>query len=611
MLFEPAARSSIEPQPSPSQPAPIVAFGDLPRLSAWDYLGMFTGFLMVLAITVVNARGRIFWEDEMLGWLLLRDPSWHHMIRAWNLGADGGGFSFYLLGRAWFRVFGDSALAFRLFSSTCFGVAFVATWAALRRFYPIWIVAFAAANTFFFSPPLTTHFLEGRFYGLLVMSTAFALWLALALDEAPEATPKYLYVAAFLIHGLLTTSHVLGVVFSVAVLGATVVLDRMRGRLRIGLYATIAASWLLLLPEKTSILAAGRVGKPHFWTKAPTLLELVGAWSGFSSEIRLVLLGLGLLAVLTLLRGRGGFIKELRDSFTQRWPVYVVSACLLLVPLAFLVEGLTGTWLFTDRYLQPVTLGLAYVTAELAMIVRASSFLVSMKQRRPGITGVGFAFAALVFAGCTFVWVFHHVAQNTPEAMDFTDQLTAHLPHDLPVVAEDAFTFTDLMGRQAQSGVQYTFLLDWPWSLNAAAPRVEVTQFHLMENWKRAGYYAGHIQDAAAFLREHDRFLVVHSGPIDPGPDAPKPEIGNPLAERLAGDPRYEVRKYFTLDRVKRDSARDTVWLVCRGSCGGALPAQPDRCVLSPRGTDCCAEHACRLPEAAAPERFWHVRSWW
>ena len=194
-------------------------------LSRWDVLGMLAGFVLTLAITVVNSRGRIFWEDEMLGWLLLRDPSWHHMVRAWNLGADGGGFSFYLLGRAWFRLFGDSALVFRLFSSTCFGIAFVATWAALRRFFPIWIVAFATFNSLFFSPPLTMHFLEGRFYGLLVMSTALALWLALVLEEAPDPTPRRLYVAAFLIHGLLTTSHVLGIVFSSFILSATVLLE--------------------------------------------------------------------------------------------------------------------------------------------------------------------------------------------------------------------------------------------------------------------------------------------------------------------------------------------------------------------------------------------------
>ena len=599
----PKHTSTAHPEPSIIAPR---------RLSAWDYTGMLAGFLLTLAITLQNSRGRIFWEDEMLGWLLLRDPSWHHMIRAWKLGADGGGFSFYLLGRAWFRLFGDSALAFRMFTSTCFGLAFVATWAALRRFYPVWIVAFATANTLFFSPPLTMHFIEGRFYGLLVMSTAAALWLALVLDEAPEPTPKRLYVASFLVHGLLTTSHLLGVVFSAFLLGATVALDTLRGRRRIGLYLATAATWLLLIPERTSIVAAGRVGRPHFWTRPPTFFDLVGAWSGYSTEIRLVLATLLVLAAFVLWRQPGDWRQAWLRQYRQRRAIYVVACGLLLVPVWFLLEGLVGTWLFNERYLQPVTLGLAYVTAELAMIAAGWPLLASLRRRFPLLSVAAVASSAVLFVALTFVWVFHHVAQNTPEAVDFTDQLTARLPHDIPVVVEDAFTFTGLISRQADSGVQYTFLLDWPFSIRPEAPRLEVTQYHLMQNWKLAGYYPDHIQDAASFLRDHDRFLVLHSGVISQAPGAPKPDIGNPVAERLAGTTGFEVRRYFTLDRLDRDDTRETVWLVCRGSCKGrSLPPEPDRCVLTARGTDCCSGPACKLPEAEVPPRFWQVQSWW
>ena len=82
--------------------------------TGWDLAGMAAGFLLALLIPVALSRGRIFWEDEMLGWMLLRDPSWRHMLFAYNQGADGGGFSFYLLGHAWFAVFGQPALGWRL-----------------------------------------------------------------------------------------------------------------------------------------------------------------------------------------------------------------------------------------------------------------------------------------------------------------------------------------------------------------------------------------------------------------------------------------------------------------------------------------------------------------
>ena len=125
------------------------------------------------------------------------------------------------------------------------------------------------------------------------------------------------------------------------------------------------------------------------------------------------------------------------------------------------------------------------------------------------------------------------------------------------------------MAHEAHAGVQYKFLLDWPYAVSAAAPRLEVTQFHLMQNWKRAGYFAEEIEDANAFLREHARFLVLHDAVMHPDPRYP-PEIGNPLAERLAHDPGYEVRPYFVIDRTYHDATRDTVWLVCRGGCGPA-----------------------------------------
>ena len=570
------------------------------RLSAWDYVGMLAGFLLTLAITVVNSRARVFWEDESLGWMLLTDPSWRHMIRAWNLGADGGGFSFYVFGRAWFALFGNSHLAFRLFSSTCFGIAFVALWGALRRNYPTWIVAFAAFNTFFFSPPLTRHFLEGRFYGLLVMATALALWLVLTLDDTPDPTPVRFYLGGFLVHGLLTTSHLLGVVFSAFLLAATVVLDRLRGRRRFRLYLTVAAAWLLLLPEKTSIASAARVGKPHFWTKPPKVADLIGAYSGFSHEILIVLVLLAIATLLVLRRSPGGVRTALRRAYHRRQGVYVATVCLLLVPVSFLIEGLLSTWLFTDRYLQPVTIGIAFVTAELCLLL-SHNLNLPLASRMPRLVTFARCAFGLLFAGFTFIWVFHHVAQQTPSPPDFTPVITERMPKDLPVVIEDAFTFTELMDRQSHSGVQYMFLLDWPWAISPAAPRLEPTQYHLMENWKRAGYFADRIENVDDFLRNHPRFLLVHDAGIHPA-KGEEVEIGNPLEERLAGNSQFELHKVFTLDRVYHDGVRDTVWLACQGGCNAqSNPIQgATYCVRYAPGRVCCNNHPCldALPAA-------------
>ena len=535
------------------------------RLTRWDLAGMLAGCLYALAITGVLSRGRIFWEDEMLGWMLLRDPSWRHMLLAYNAGADGGGFTFYLTGRAWLHLFGPSELAFRLYSATCFGLAFAVTWAAMRRFYSIGIVAFAISNTWFFSPPFVEHMTEGRFYGLLVLGVSLAVWLAFRLADLQTPTPARFYAITFFVHALLTTSHLLGVAFSASLLAATVLLDLLAQRTRPLLYLAGAASWLLLVPERANLRASAAVGKPHFWTKPPRLADVIAVYTGSCKEIALVLAILLLLAGFALLRSRNA-TASLRAGYAARRPVYVITGVLLLVPAAFYAEGLIGIWLFNDRYLLPITVAVAYGTAELLQIVRSQRILSPL--RLPPLLRLASPWAAgLVFLAAMLFWDLKHLRNFSESPRDYTAQLTALLPRGMPVVCEDAFSFTDLIGRQHASGVPYVYLLDWQGSLSPSAPRLEVTQFHLMENWRTVGYFSGSIEPIDEFLQRNEAFLVVHAEPYPP--NALPPEIGNPLAERFAHDPAYEVRPVAELQRYKK---RDVVYLVCRGHCG-MLPA--------------------------------------
>lgn len=534
------------------------------RLGGWDYAGMLAGFALPLIITCVLARHRVFWEDEMLGWMLLRDPSWRHMLLAYNQGADGGGFSFYLLGRGWFALFGHSEQAFRLFSATCFGLAFVVTWAALRRFYGVGVVTFALFNTWFFSPPFVAHMAEGRFYGLLVLGVSMAFGLVPVLEEVRRPTARRWYAIMFLVHGLLATSHLLGVVFSAFAIAALLAADLMAERLRPGLYLAGIASWLLLIPERANIVASARVGKPWFWTKAPRPVEVIAVFTGSSKEIALVLVCLLALVLWGFLRLGAGRNAAWRRVWEARRPVYAVVAAMVALGLGFLVEGTLGTWLFNDRYLLPMTVAITYATAELTQLTVAAMRTTPVW---PLLSLPLFRFtAAAGFWLILLSWDFHHLRHFSMAPEDYTAELTAKLPHGMPVVVEDGFSFTELIGKQHGSGVDYVFLLDWPQTVSAWAPRVEVTQYHLMENWRRVGYFSGSILSAEEFLREHREFLVVHAEPWPP--TGLPPDIGNPLAERLAKTPGYEVRPYAELRRYKM---RDTVWLVCRGGCGAGL----------------------------------------
>ena len=525
-------------------------------LSRWDTVWMAAGLLLTATVSYALGYHRIFWEDEMLGWMLLRDPSWHHMVAAWRAGADGGGFSFYITGRVWFWIFGASEVSFRLYSAAGFGLSLCMLWVTLRRFYNLRIVAFALFNTWFFSSTIVTHMAEGRFYGLLMLSVTVALWLVVKADETDRMTPL-LYLGMFVAHGVLTTSHLLGIVYSATLLGALMVLDRVRGRrIRTMLYVSAACSWFLLLPERAAILASAQVGKPHFWTTPPNLSRLIGAYSAYSAEIATVLCVLSVLAVVALLRSDDGWQATLRQAFVSRRAAYLVTLALLLVPLEFVIEGWFGPSLFINRYLMPVAIAQAFLTAEAIELIDWKRLSPPLGQSK----AVRWC-AALGFGAVLLVWDLEHLSRMTMLHPDYTEALTARLPSGVPVLCEDAWAFAELIGRQHASGVRYTYLLDWKQSASDAAPRLEATQYHLMENWRKAGYFAGSIEYRDPFLRDNRRFLVLHVNA--PRKTSEPPMIGDPLYQRFAADPAYQVIPY-----VGRDGKPvNDVWMVCSRSC--------------------------------------------
>ena len=527
---------------------------------------MAVGFLLCLMIAYTFGRHRIFWEDEMLGWMLLRDPSWSHMITAWKLGADGGGFTFYLLGRGWFALFGASDLSFRLLSATCFGAAFCVTWTAARRFYSISPVAFAMFNMWFFSPPMAMHMAEGRFYGLLVLSTSLVIWLVLKSQTGEHGrmrTPASMYLLTFLFHGLLVTSHILGILYSAALLLALIVLDLQAGRLRVALYCSAALSWTLLLLERSAIRASAHVGQPWFWTRPPNLKRFLGAFTGFSNEIAILLIVLGFLLILSWNGHAKQIASAVAGGLRQRRPVYLIVAALAIVPIGMAVEARFATSLFIDRYLLPVNIGVALLTMELLSLVYWRRFFPGSNWSPLSYRGRALAMAS--FAVLLFVWVFFHLRGEAIQSPNYTDRLTARLPKGIPVLCEDAWAFTEIIGRQHNSGVLYTYLLDWPQSISKTAPRLEVTQYHLMENWKQVGYFSGSIQPRSVFLQEYPRFLVLERQ--ETPTDKYGRTIGNPLVDRFAHTPGYQVQPYSRGD--VRDKEDPNIWLVCRGPCAG------------------------------------------
>jgi hypothetical protein len=99
MVASPKASVYPELEASP-RPLHLVAPRTRPARYAYaDYVCAVLGVCITFAISLRIGLGRLMWEDEVLGWLTLRDPSWRHVLYSWLHGADGGGALFYISGR--------------------------------------------------------------------------------------------------------------------------------------------------------------------------------------------------------------------------------------------------------------------------------------------------------------------------------------------------------------------------------------------------------------------------------------------------------------------------------------------------------------------------------
>jgi hypothetical protein len=169
---------------------------------------LLTGAVFFLGFCFRVNRIRSPWADEVLGWTLLTDSSARHMMLAWRVGADGGGWPFYALGRLWFLLFGRSILSFRLFSATAFASAFVVTWRAARYFYSTAVVAVAMYVCWLCSWTILQQSSEARFYGLFLFAASTVFYFFAKSVVAREASVPLL-LGVFCSNAFLVSSHVL------------------------------------------------------------------------------------------------------------------------------------------------------------------------------------------------------------------------------------------------------------------------------------------------------------------------------------------------------------------------------------------------------------------
>jgi hypothetical protein len=107
------------------------------RLGYPDAIGILLLSVLLLSLSYFRSRHRMFWGDEIMGWLVLKQPDWKSLLHLWDAGIDSSGIWYYVFGRPWIALFGASEISLREYSAAGIAATAAILWIAARRFYSI------------------------------------------------------------------------------------------------------------------------------------------------------------------------------------------------------------------------------------------------------------------------------------------------------------------------------------------------------------------------------------------------------------------------------------------------------------------------------------------
>jgi uncharacterized membrane protein len=481
--------------------------------------------LSLVASCAIWSSKKQQWMDEIFTRIELSDPSPLHLLHVSQFLGGAGMPLFYLTGWPWEHIFGNSDLSLRLYSCLAFCIAFVVLYRTLRsRFGPR--PAFLAVGLSLFSSSLVLEQnAEARGYGLYFLFAAFttATWLAVA--ETPRPSRRALIFLALAQAGLVL-SHVLGLIFGVTMLIALVVTDLLYRRFRPAIYFAHAIGWITLLSWVPAIRASAAAGKPHSWIAPPNFALLLFdlthrpfiAFGHAVPYIALITVS-GLAFILWLAASESRQLYASADhlgTMPARTPAILLALALSAAPLAFFLVSYLITPIFVGRYLLPSIIGLTILLA-------------SWLSRHPrSTTGV----AWILLCSFTLALPIASAIAFKPVSLNVTriDQLSG----SQPLACEQIRDFL-VMVRYSRYPDRVEYPLDWDAAL--AGRRPDVTSYHLLVNYRRAGYLASNIWNARRILAQPHFFVLSN---LD----------SNWFRYRIASNPNFTWKPVAQLDHM-------------------------------------------------------------
>jgi hypothetical protein len=459
----------------------------LPRVML--FTGVFSLIYFILLGCYLSSHN-ILWLDEFFAWNLLSDPSLFHAISGWNHGADSGGILYYIVGWLLMKLTGPHVLTMRLFSAVSLWLASLLYWRLLARsFSPL--TAFCGVSLLWCTHEFVIRVAEVRFYGFYILMTVVATYATLSTISRPMR-PLKIFLICLCAHAALIGSHLMGAVYSGAILIA--ILAGKRSKNTLAAAAGIVCAWPMLLFFRSAIYyGAGNQASLDM----PRLADLL-IYYHLSLNLKVDgLLFLVLLVCLLVILRKASLHRSSWLLSDDPQPLLLrVSLCFFLSPVAFYLASHLAQPMFARRYMYPFLLGTAtFSTLILWIASKKTQF-----RNHPALLHSGLLLLAALILALHVREVLHQ-----PSRPMIDTQTLAQAADGLPLVSPDEEAFFQLNFYPTQPGLHVYFLSNLESDL-LHHPKMPLG---MMGTIQHQGYWAGRMEDVTRFADEHNSFLYL------------------------------------------------------------------------------------------------------
>jgi Dolichyl-phosphate-mannose-protein mannosyltransferase len=500
----------------------------------WEYLVPLLASVSLLISCAIASPKKYFWNDELLSYYLLTDPSLPHLMTAWGDTFNQSPPLYFILGWFWAKVFGSTDLSLRLFSSLAISVTLILVWIVLRHTYNFWLASIATLSVFAFSDLILYHNVEVRMYGLFSAVCTLGLLAFDTINRQEKPSRKQL-LANSLIHGCIVTTHLYGLFYSGAILAAFIIRDRYFKLFRKNVYFSIGLGWLFLL-----VLLPTLINQSNNHAKWFSVVDIITFINYFvlSNKFSFFIFALILLSVFFYISHDSEPKNLATSKGVSEISLLILAGTFIGVPVLAWAITLTIKPMLNDRYIIPTIaiswpILLAYLSSRLF-----PNFILHRQEEKFSWNNLFINRHKIVFWILTAILIIHPIyhakklgySSLKPGINDARYGYT-----DLPIAMEAGHDFLPRVHYSSNPN-RYFHILDWETALKNTESAFATGDYTHLSALKRQYPEINTIQ-SQEFLKKYDRFLVLN-------------EKDQKWFEwRIKNNPKYEVKSLGIADQ--------------------------------------------------------------